>query len=67
MEPEQLWEQLLSEKQALIRRAWESIDGEERAAVKRHLHAMSHETGWHPGQRCAALAALQCINDLEKK
>jgi hypothetical protein len=67
MEPEQLWEYLLSEKQALILRAWESMNQEERSAVKRHLQVMSTDAGWHPGQRRSARAALQCINDLEEE
>jgi hypothetical protein len=67
MEPEALWERLLSNNNLLIRHAWESIGEEERAAVKQHLLTMARETGWHPDQRRAALAALQCINDLEEK
>jgi hypothetical protein len=67
MEPEELWKHILSEQRTLIRRAWESLNGEERTSVKRHLRVMSTETGWHPGQRRAAEAALQCINDWEEK
>jgi hypothetical protein len=67
MEPEELWEHLLSEKTALILRAWQTINSEERAAVKLHLQAMSRETDWHPSQRRAAGAALQCIEELEEK
>jgi len=67
MEPEKLWEHLLSEKNALILRAWESLNGEERAAVKSHLQAMSREAGWHPSQRRAAAVALQGIEEQEGK
>ena len=67
MEPEELWEHLLSEKNALIRRAWKSMDQRERDAVKRHLQTMAREAGWHPRQSRAAAAALQSIEELEEK
>jgi hypothetical protein len=67
MEAEELWEHLLSEKNELILRAWRSLNDEERAAVRRHLQAMSREDGWHMGQRRAALAALQCIEEPREK
>jgi hypothetical protein len=67
MELEALWEHLLSENAALIRLAWESLDEEGRGAVKRHLEAMTRETGWHPNQRRAATAALQCLRELDEK
>jgi hypothetical protein len=63
MEPEELWEHLLSEKNLLILRAWQSMNEEERAAVKQHLQTMSREDGWHAGQRRAAIIALRCIEE----
>jgi hypothetical protein len=67
MELDALWEQLLSEKTALIRSAWATLDEESRGAVKRHLQIMARDAGWHPNQRSAAAAALQCIEELEEK
>ena len=67
MEPEELWEHLLSEKTALILRAWQTMNEEERAAVRLHLQAMSREADWHPSQRRAAAATLRCIEELEEK
>ena len=67
MEPEELWEHLLSENSARILGAWRSMDKAEQAAVKQHLQAMSREDGWNAGQRRAALAALQCIEAQQEK
>lgn len=67
MEPEELWEHLLSQNTALIRFAWKSMNEEERNAVKRHLQTMARDAGWHPSQSRAAAAALQSIEELEKK
>jgi hypothetical protein len=67
MELDALWEQLLSEKTALIQNAWTTLDEEGRGAVKRHLQTMARDAGWHPVQRRAAAAALQSIEELEEK
>ena len=67
MEPEELWEHLLSEKTALILRAWQTMNAEEQAAVKLHLQAMAREADWHPNQRRAAAAALRWIEELQGK
>lgn len=60
-DPEQLWSRLLSGEPDLIRGAWISLGAMEREGVRRHLRIMAEETGWQPGQRQAARAALDCL------
>jgi hypothetical protein len=67
MEPEELWEHLLSEKTVLILRAWQTMNAEERAAVKLHLEAMSREADWPQTQRRTAASTLRCIEELKEK
>jgi hypothetical protein len=62
-EPEALWSSLLSGRPELIRSAWKTLGGEERAAVRRHLQTMAHDEGWQPGQRRAARAALEWLEE----
>jgi Arc/MetJ-type ribon-helix-helix transcriptional regulator len=67
MELETLWEDLLSEECARVRRAWSTLDEAGRDAVRRHLQSMTREAGWHPNQRRTAAAALRCIEETEPK
>jgi hypothetical protein len=61
LDPELMWSRLLSGKPDLIRGAWETLGAAEREGVHRHLQSMAEETGWQPGQRKAARAALECL------
>jgi len=61
LDPELLWSRLLSGEPDLIRAAWDLLGAGEREGVRRHLQAMTEETGWLPGQRKAARAALECL------
>lgn len=66
-EPEALWSRLLSGQPDLIRAAWKTLGGEEREIIRHHLQTMARDEGWHPGQRRAALAALQCLDESPQK
>jgi hypothetical protein len=61
LDPELLWGRLLSGEPDLIRGAWETLGAGEREGVRRHLQSMAEDTGWQPGQRKAARAALECL------
>ena len=61
LDPDLLWSRLLSGEPQLIRAAWDTLSAEEREAARRHLHSMTEEPGWQPGQRSAARAALECL------
>jgi hypothetical protein len=56
--PEQLWEEILSEDAAQVLPALRTMGVEERAAILAHLRRMAHETGWSDGQARRARAAL---------
>jgi hypothetical protein len=56
--PEQLWEEILSEDAAQVLPALRALSVEERAAILAHLRRMAHETGWSDGQARRARAAL---------
>jgi len=58
---EQLWEDLLSEDAARIRRAWGDLTDAEGVAILAHLRRMRTEPGWQPPQQHAAAQALQVI------
>ncbi len=68
IDPEWLWNRLLSEEPALIQIAWEALGPDQRADVLSHLQAMAGESGWQPGQRRAARAALSVLDsDTDRK
>lgn len=62
IDPEDLWDQLLSRQAALIQAAFASLTAEQQTAVLTHLNRMAKETGWHPEQRLSARAALQALS-----
>jgi hypothetical protein len=60
---EQLWEALLSQDPAQIRRAWGDLTDDESLAVLAHLARMRDEPGWSTEQQAAAAYALQVLHD----
>ncbi len=60
---DELWEALLSEDSARIRRVWEDVTDAEAQAILAHLARMRDDEGWSDGQRAAAVAALQTLHD----
>jgi hypothetical protein len=61
IDPESLWDQLLSRQAALIQECFASLTPEEQGAVIAHLTRMVEETGWHAEQRLSARVALQAL------
>jgi len=61
--PENSWEELLSEDPARIRRAWGNLTDDECLAVLDHLRRMTEEEGWHPEQQRAAATALRVVRE----
>jgi hypothetical protein len=61
LEPEEIWKRLLSGDPEKIRSAWTALDPGEKRIVRAHLRDMAGGSGWQPGQREAAQAALDCI------
>jgi hypothetical protein len=61
IDPENLWDQLLSRQEALIRAVFASLTLEEQHVVIAHLTRMVEETGWHTEQRRSAKLALQAL------
>jgi len=62
LDPEALWEMLLSRDPARVRAAWNLLGPDERAAVRAHLERMSAEEGWVKAQRDSAQAALDLLD-----
>ena len=60
---DELWEALLSEDPARIRRVWEDVTDAEALAILAHLNRMRDEAGWSDAQRAAAATALQVFRD----
>ena len=60
---DEIWEDLLSEEPARIRRVWTDLTDEECAAVLEHLRRMSEEEGWQPAQQQAAAFALRVLRE----
>jgi hypothetical protein len=58
-----LWEDLLSQDAARIRRAWGELTDDESLSVLAHLKRMRDDQGWSPAQREAAATALQVLHD----
>ena len=60
---DQLWDDLLSEEPARIRRIWFDLTDDEGKAVLAHLRRMRDEPDWLPEQKRAAAAALNAIEE----
>ena len=60
---DEMWEALLSEDPARIRRVWEDVTDAEAQAILAHLARMRDDEGWSDGQRAAAEMALQTLSD----
>lgn len=59
---ETFWAEILSRNPERISTAWNSLNEEEQAVVKKHLRKMSSEEGWTQPQRDSAAAALEVID-----
>ncbi len=64
---DQLWDDVLSEEPARIRRIWFDLTDDEGSAVLAHLRRMRAEPDWHPDQKRAAAAALRAIEEAANK
>ncbi|MGH2523115.1 MAG: hypothetical protein ACRDH2_11480 [Anaerolineales bacterium] len=58
-----LWDDLLSEDPARIRKAWGNLTDDETLSVLDHLRRMAAEPGWQPAQQQAAATALRVIQE----
>lgn len=63
---DELWEHLLSEDAAKIRKVWTELKDDEASAVLAHLRRMAMEDGWAEVQKQAASAALQIIQRMNE-
>jgi len=63
---EQLWDDLLSQDDALIITAFDHLSSTEQEAVFAHLQKMTKETGWFPAQKESAQAAIEAIQKNRK-
>jgi hypothetical protein len=61
LDPENLWDQILSRQVALIQEGFASLTQEEQRAVIAHLTRMAEEPGWHAEQSHSARVALQAL------
>ena len=61
IDPESLWDQLLSRQAAVIQAVFARLTLEEQQTVISHLNRMVKEAGWHAEQRLSARAALQAL------
>jgi hypothetical protein len=66
LDPETLWENLLSRRPELIRAAFASLEAGEQQSVLAHLDRMATQTGWHPEQSVSAQTALRVLKPLAK-
>ena len=60
---EALWNDLLSRKAELVRKAFNSLDAENQKTVIVHLQRMVKESGWQPEQRTSARVALRALEN----
>ena len=60
---EDIWQALLSEDRALIRRVWGDLTDEEAKAVTAHLRKIVDDETYSEAQRRAAQAALDAIRE----
>lgn len=63
---DELWEHLLSEDSAKIRKAWVELKDDEASAVLAHLRRMATEEGWAEAQKQAASNALKVIQQMNE-
>lgn len=64
-ETEEFWAAILSEQREEVKRAWQSLDAEERPLVMAHLNRMRDPAeGYAAGQRAAAQFAVDTVGSL---
>jgi hypothetical protein len=63
---EELWERILSRDKELIKKAFLSLNQEEKQQILAHLNEMSSGSGWHKEQKNSADAALKVIIEINK-
>jgi hypothetical protein len=64
LDPEDLWDNMLSRQPGNVRAAYHSLNPAERLAVISHLRRMVAEPGWQQEQRISASQALDALRDL---
>ena len=62
-ELERFWGNMLSRDPARIRETWDTLQDDEKQAVRTHLQRMTTENGWTEPQRLSAQTALQALDD----
>ena len=67
LNPEILWDALLSADEDLIREVYVQLDENQCVSVKAHLQKMVSEEGWLPSQRESAHVALNTITQFESR
>ena len=65
VDPEMMWDLLLSRNAALIKKTWLSLDDSEQSAVLSHLIDMANQTGWMNQQTGSAKVAINVIAELK--
>jgi hypothetical protein len=65
IDPEMMWDLLLSRNAALIKKTWLSLDDSEQSAVLSHLIDMANQTGWMNQQTGSAKVAINVIAELK--
>ena len=63
---EELWERILSRDKEQIKKAFLSLNQEEKQQILAHLNEMSSGSGWHKEQKISADAALEVIIEINK-
>ena len=64
IQPESLWNDLLSRQPERVSEAFNSLDPPNQKIVLAHLQNMVKESGWQSEQRISAKAALQALEHL---
>jgi len=59
---EDIWENILSEEENLIRHVFSLLNEEEKGTVISHLKKMAKEAGWHPFQIRSSQFALTILD-----
>jgi hypothetical protein len=65
IDPEMMWDLLLSRNAALIKKTWLSLGESEQSAVLSHLIDMANKTGWMNQQTGSAKVAINVIAELK--
>jgi hypothetical protein len=65
VDPEMMWDLILSRNAALIKKTWLSLDDSEQSAVLSHLIDMANQTGWMNQQTGSAKVAINVIAELK--